>query len=347
MSLKYATEINDATSGSLVLIDSWTGEILAMVNSPSYNPNQTEKYEPYKAKNRAVTDVYEPGSTTKPLVALKALELGKVSWREIFSTRALTVGGKAITDSHRMDSANLFDIIKFSSNIGMARIALRMTSNELRNALLDFGYGEKTGVGFIGENKGNVPNRKHWSDLDRAVLGYGYGYGATPLQIAQAYSILANKGVRIPLTIQKVVDKSTIVGERVASEKNVVEILKSLEAVVDDGTGLQANVAGYRVGGKTGTAKVSIAGSYGNLYVGTFAGMAPMSNPRFVMVVIINQPHNKNYYGGVVAGPVFAEVMERTLQLYNIPYDNLNADGTVKTPQQIRREMLRRRYQSH
>lgn len=345
--LKYATEINQATSGSLVLLDAWTGEILAMVNSPSYNPNQKDGYEPYKARNRAVTDLYEPGSTTKPLIALKALALGKTSWQEVFNTYSFIVNGKSITDSHKMASGDLFNILKYSSNTGMARIALRMEPAELKSALTDFGYGTPTGIGFIGENKGRIPARSHWSEIDKATMGFGYGFMVTPLQIAQAYSILANHGIKRPLSILKVNQQDIPAGERVANEKDVNRVLEALEAVVEDGTGTQAAIAGYRIGGKTGTAKVAIAGGYGKDYVGAFAGIAPMSNPRFVMVVIINEPHAGKFYGGTVAGPVFAQVMERTLQLYNIPFDNLNADGSLRTPAQTRREMYKRRATAH
>ena len=178
-------------------------------------------------------------------------------------------------------------------------------------------------------------------------MGFGYGFMVTPLQIAQAYSILANHGIKRPLSILKVNQQDIPAGERVANEKDVNRVLEALEAVVEDGTGTQAAIAGYRIGGKTGTAKVAIAGGYGKDYVGAFAGIAPMSNPRFVMVVIINEPHAGKFYGGTVAGPVFAQVMERTLQLYNIPFDNLNADGSLRTPAQTRREMYKRRATAH
>ncbi len=334
-SLKYASEINMATSASLVLIDVKTGEILAMANTPSYNPNNRDSYVSYRARNRAVTDTYEPGSTTKPLVAVAALSHKAVNWREVFDCRPFSVQGKMITDSHRMASGNLFDILKYSSNIGMAKIAFRMNPNDIVKSLEKFGYGHRTNLELMGENPGKLPHRNRWSKIEHASIGYGYGITVTPLQVAQAYSILANRGVKIPLSILKV-DKVPE-GVRVADEKDVNEILRSLEAVVEGGTGTQAMIAGYRVGGKTGTAKVAIAGGYGKDYVGTFAGIAPMSNPRFAMVVIINEPHAGKFYGGVVAGPVFAEVMERALELYNIPPDDVNEDGSLKTPAQKKR----------
>lgn len=340
-SLKYAVEINQATSGSLVLIDVKTGEILAMVNSPSFNPNNRHDYEAYKARNRVVTDVYEPGSTTKPLVAAAALKHNVVNWTEIFDTRPFAIQGKIITDSHKMASGGLFDIIKFSSNIGMAKIALRMQPNDIVAGLEDFGYGHRTNIGFVGENSGRVPHRRRWSRIEQATIGYGYGIQVTPLQIAQAYAILASHGIKKPLSILKV--DSLPEGERVVDEKIADRILDTLEAVVEGGTGSQSMITGYRVGGKTGTAKVAVAGGYGKDYVGTFAGMAPMSNPRFALVVIINEPHGGKFYGGVVAGPVFSKVMERALQLYNIPPDDVNADGTLKTPAQKKRAIANKK----
>src|SRR5574344_161526 len=342
MALKYATEVNQATSASLVLLDAKTGEMLAMVNSPSYNPNNRENFASYKARNRAVTDVYEPGSTTKPLIALGALANNNVNWKEIFDTRSFPVNGKLITDSHKMNTGNLFDIIKYSSNTGMAHIALRMDPHIIMSTLESFGYGHKTNLNLIGENTGRLPlKRNRWSNIEQATVGFGYGIMVTPLQIAQAYGVLANYGIKYPLSIFKIDEVPK--GKRVANEADVRRMLEALESVVEEGgTGMQAMVPGYRVGGKTGTAKVAIAGGYGKDYVGAFVGIAPMGNPRFVMVVIINEPHSGKFYGGVVAGPVFSEVMQRTLQLYNIPPDDLNPDGTVRTIEQKKKELYRK-----
>ncbi|MGN1394724.1 MAG: peptidoglycan D,D-transpeptidase FtsI family protein [Succinivibrionaceae bacterium] len=347
--LKYATDINQATSGSLVLIDVKTGEILSMVNTPSYNPNNRSAYQSFKARNRCVTDTYEPGSTTKPLIAIGALNRKITNWREVFDTKPFIVRRKIISDSHYMASGDLFDILKYSSNTGMARIALRMTPRDLLDTLSSFGYGQSTDVHFIGENPGRLPkSRNKWSDIEKATLGFGYGLMVTPLQIAQAYTILANKGLKIPLSLEKVDINEIPKGKRVAPENDVKNVLKALEAVVEDGgTGGQAMITGYRVGGKTGTAKVAIAGGYGNDYVGAFAGMAPMSDPRFVLVVIINEPHAGKYYGGVVAGPVFSKVMDRALQLYNVAPDDLNSDGTLKTIEQKKKEIYLRMKNKH
>ena len=321
-SLKYATEVNKATSGSLVLMDVRTGEVLAMVNTPSYNPNNREQYEAYRARNRAVTDTYEPGSTVKPIVAMAALEHGVTNWREVFDTRPFAVGGHIVKDSHHMATGTLYDILKYSSNIGMAHIALRMQPQWITSKFEEFGLGQSSGTGLAGETSGMVPLRSRWSNIELATIGFGYGLRVTPLQLASAYCTLANHGIRKPITIFK--QASIPQGQRVVSDEVATQIIHALEGVVEEGgTGGKAAVPGYRIAGKTGTAKVATAGGYGKDYVGTFVGFAPVSNPRFAMVVIINEPHGASYYGGFVAGPTFSEVMSSALQLYNVPPDAL------------------------
>lgn len=320
-SLKYATEINKATSGSLVLMDVVSGEVLAMVNTPSYNPNNREQYESFRARNRAVTDTYEPGSTVKPIVAMSALEHGVTNWKEVMDTRPFSIGGKVVTDSHRMASGGLYDILKYSSNIGMAHLALRMQPQWITSKLEEFGLGQESGTGLMGESSGMIPLRSRWSKIELATLGFGYGLRVTPLQLTAAYAALANKGIRKPISILKTTQVPQ--GQRIIDAQIAEQVIHALEGVVEDGTGGKAAVPGYRVAGKTGTAKVATAGGYGKDYVGTFVGFAPVSNPRFAMVVIINEPHGSAYYGGSVAGPTFAEVMSSALQMYNVPPDAL------------------------
>ena len=332
-SLKYATEVNKATSGSLVLMDVTTGEVLAMVNTPSYNPNNREQYESFRARNRAVTDTYEPGSTVKPIVAMSALEHGVTSWKEVLDTRPFSIGGKVVTDSHKMASGGLFDILKYSSNIGMAHLALRMQPQWITGKLGEFGLGQESGTGLMGESSGMIPMRSRWSKIELATLGFGYGLRVTPLQLTAAYAALANKGVRKPISVLKISQPPQ--GQRVIDAQIAEQVIHALESVVEEGgTGGKAAVPGYRVAGKTGTAKVATAGGYGKDYVGTFAGFAPVSNPRFAMVVIINEPHGGAYYGGSVAGPTFAEVMSSALQLYNVPPDALTDEKDEPTTAQ-------------
>ncbi len=332
-SLKYATEVNKATSGSLVLMDVTTGEVLAMVNTPSYNPNNREQYESFRARNRAVTDTYEPGSTVKPIVAMSALEHGVTSWKEVLDTRPFSIGGKVVTDSHKMASGGLFDILKYSSNIGMAHLALRMQPQWITGKLEEFGLGQESGTGLMGESSGMIPMRSRRSKIELATLGFGYGLRVTPLQLIAAYAALANKGVRKPISVLKISQPPQ--GQRVIDAQIAEQVIHALESVVEEGgTGGKAAVPGYRVAGKTGTAKVATAGGYGKDYVGTFAGFAPVSNPRFAMVVIINEPHGGAYYGGSVAGPTFAEVMSSALQLYNVPPDALTDEKDEPTTAQ-------------
>lgn len=333
-SLKYAQEYHDAVSASLVLVDVKTGEILAMVNSPSFNPNLKSKPDGGQTKNRTVTDTYEPGSTVKPIIAVSALEHHATDWKEVFDTRPFGIGGKIITDSHHMASGNLSEILKFSSNIGMARIALRMNASDMVDTLNSFGLGELQNTGLIGEVDGMVPHRSRWSDIERATLGFGYGLRITPVQLACAYTTIANRGIRKPLSLLRVDEPPK--GERIADERIMDNIARSLETVVEGGTGGKAGVPGYSVAGKTGTAKVAVAGGYGKDYVGTFAGFAPVDHPRFAMVVIVNQPHKNGFYGGVVSGPVFSDVMSTALQLYNIPPDRLPENEKGGRPESVR-----------
>ena len=217
-----------------------------------------------------------------------------------------------------MASGNLSEILKFSSNIGMARIALRMNASDMVDTLNSFGLGELQNTGLIGEVDGMVPHRSRWSDIERATLGFGYGLRITPVQLACAYTTIANRGIRKPLSLLRVDEPPK--GERIADERIMDNIARSLETVVEGGTGGKAGVPGYSVAGKTGTAKVAVAGGYGKDYVGTFAGFAPVDHP----------------YGGVVSGPVFSDVMSTALQLYNIPPDRLPENEKGGRPESVR-----------
>lgn len=322
--VKSAYEERNPTSITLVLADVQTGEILAMVNAPSFNPNAHNSYESQRARNRAITDTYEPGSTVKPIVAISALQHKITNWNEVFDTRPFRIYTKTITDSHHMASGNIADIIKYSSNIGMARIALRMNPDDIVQTLSDFGLGVKQDLGLVGEASGMLPHRRRWSDIEKATIGFGYGLRISPIQLTSAYVTIANMGIHKPLSILKLESGQYPAGQRVADEKIMRRMAQSLETVVGGGgTGSQARIPGYTVAGKTGTAKVAVRGGYGKDYVGTFAGYAPASNPRFALVAIVNEPKKGGFYGGGVAGPLFAEVMSAALQLYNVPPDDL------------------------
>lgn len=334
--VKRNFEEREATSISLVLVDVRSGEILAMVNAPSFNPNVHTKYESFRARNRAITDTYEPGSTVKPIVAVSALENRITNWQEVFDTTPFRVYTKIITDSHRMASGNLAEIIKVSSNIGMARISLRMNPEDILNTMRDFGLGKDPNLGLVGEVSGMLPNRTRWSEIEKATIGFGYGLRVSPVQLAGAYLTLANNGVYRPLSILKLAPSQYPEGVRIANESVMKKMTAVLESVVSGGTGRPAQIKGYRVAGKTGTAKVAVAGGYGRDYVSTFAGFAPVTNPRFAMVVITNEPKKGGVYGGAVSGPVFAEVMAAALQLYNVPPDDFESGNVAVAGRFIR-----------
>lgn len=337
-SLKRATEYYRATSASLVMIDVKTGEVLAIVNSPSFNPNNRSQYQSFRARNRAVTDTYEPGSTIKPLIVISALENGVVHADSIVDTSPgwMRLGGKRVADHRNLGPISVQTILQRSSNMGMARMALQETPEQLLDTLYRFGLGIDSGMGLVGESTGLVPQRRRWSDIERATLSFGYGITVTPLQLAQSYAVLANSGVRYPLTIIK--RSQPPVGEQVVPKQHADAVLHMLESVVGPGgTALKAAIPGYRVAGKTGTSRKAIAGGYGSDYVGLFAGMAPASNPRLAMVVVMNEPQGDKYYGGDVAAPVFAEVMSGALQLLNIRPDGATQEQFQLAGQEAKR----------
>lgn len=318
--LAQAVEENKADNGTAVLISVKTGEVLASVSYPSFDPNERSSFDSSNAKDRTVTDIFEPGSTAKPLVALAALEAKATNWNKIYDTRPFKVDGKMVRDSHSMDSGSLLDIIKYSSNTGMARISMAMGPKKSLEMLGRFGFGTRTESGLIGESDGMLnANRKFWSELDIATLGFGYGIAVTNLQLASAYATLANRGIRMPVSILRISKQPA--SKVAADEREVRRMQTALETVVAEGTGGKAAISRYRVAGKTGTAKMAVRGGYGDSYIGTFAGFAPLSDPQFALVVVMKDPKAGVFYGGQVSGPVFSDVMSRALQLYNVPPD--------------------------
>lgn len=323
--LKTAVMEHKALSGSVVILDVRTGEVLAMVNQPSYNPNNRLQMRRGRSRNRAVTDVFEPGSTIKPFVIAAALESGRYTPSTPIETAPgwMQIGRYTIRDTHDYGLLDVSHVIIKSSNIGASKISLSMDPKRLWSMYRSVGFGSITGSGFPGEASGILTNFRRWHDIERATLSFGYGISVTPLQLAHAYSILADDGVRRPISFVRV--KTPPPGERVMPVAITREIRTMLEGVVSaDGTGLRAAVPGYRVAGKTGTVHKSTAGGYAaNRYIAVFAGMAPAAHPRLVMVVMINQPEDGEYYGGQVAAPVFGNVMAGALRLLDIPPDDL------------------------
>jgi len=327
--LKRAVAMHEATSGSLVMIDVNNGEILAMVNSPSYNPNDRSQLQSYRTRNRAVTDIFEPGSTVKPLVVLSALENHVAEPETVVDTNPgwLRIGGRQVRDSHNYGAIDLQTILQKSSNVGVSKLALALKSEHLQDTFYRMGIGSLSGLGLVGETPGGVRPRRRWSDFELATLAFGYGVTTNALQLAEVYATLGSGGIRYPLSILK--QDAPPLGERVMPERYARAVLKMLTSVTrEGGTAVKASVPGYEVAGKTGTSRKAVAGGYGDDYVALFAGVAPASRPRLAMVVVVNEPKGDRYYGGDVAAPVFSEVMGSSLRLLNVAPDNM--DGALK-----------------
>lgn len=322
--LKRAYQEHGAVSGSLVLLDATNGEVLAMVNQPGYNPNQRPLRLDDSMRNRAVTDVFEPGSIIKPFTLAAILESGLARPETVVDTTPgrLEVSGHTIHDVRNYGAIDLTRIITKSSNVGMAKLALSQDGQHLWNMLSRFGLGELTGLSFPGESPGVLRRYQRWRPLEQATLSYGYGLSVTPLQMAQAYAAVADKG---RLHQPRLILGSEKVTESVLDPALAETLTAMLETVTGpEGTARNADLPLYRVAGKTGTSRKVGAGGYHDRYVSSFAGFAPVSKPRLVCVVIINDPSGEDYYGGAVAAPVFAAVMAGALRLLNVPPDDLN-----------------------
>ncbi|HHW7570199.1 TPA: penicillin-binding transpeptidase domain-containing protein [Mannheimia haemolytica] len=333
--IKKAVQENNAESGTAVLVDVQTGEILAMANAPSFNPNKRDSFKPELMRNRAITDTFEPGSTVKPFTVLTALQNGVTYRDEVISTRPFVVNGHTIKDVAPRDSLTLTGILQKSSNIGVSKLALRMPANALVDTYTKVGFGKDTGLG-LGEQRGTNGDRKRWADIERATLSYGYGLNVTPLQLARAYATLGSFGLYRPLSITKV--DPPVIGERVLPEKTTRDVVHMMESVAAKGEGgHRAAVDGYRVAIKTGTARKLEKGKYVEKYIAYTAGLAPASDPRFALVVLINEPKAGNYYGGFVSAPLFSRIMGYTLKQRNIKPDNLT-ENTQSAVREIKLE---------
>ncbi len=313
---------NKAQSGTAIVLDAKTGEILAMTNVPSFNPNNRASEKPANIRNRAVTDTYEPGSTIKAFTVASALESGRFKANSIINTSPgwMRVGHYVVKDENNNGKLSISQVLQISSNMGAAKIVLALPPNQLWSVLHRVGFGENTGVNFPGEQNGVLENKPPGS-FDLATLSFGYGLSVTTMQIIRAYSVFANDGVKLPVSLLRV-DKPPP-GERVIDTKIAKQILTLLEAVfAKGGTAQSISIPGYRVAGKTGTAwRVGEGGYQKNRYNSLFVGIAPLSNPRLVVAVVLYDPQGKNYYGGLVSGPIFQKIMEGTLRLLSVPPD--------------------------
>jgi cell division protein FtsI (penicillin-binding protein 3) len=324
--LKAAVQSNNARSGSVVVLDIATGEVLAMVNQPAFNPNDREQYAASRYRNRATNDFFEPGSSIKPFVVAAGMETGRYHRDTLIDTNPgmIRVGVKTVKDKHNLGTIDVTTVLAKSSNVGMTKIALSVRPQDMWSALDQFGFGRVTGSGFPGESAGILTSADHWRPVGQATMSYGYGLSVTPLQLAEAYAVLGAGGIRRPVSLRKL--DAAPEGERVLDEKVASELVNMLEAVTSDaGTARRARVMGYRVSGKTGTAwKASETGGYStNKYMAVFGGVVPASNPRLAALVVIDEPTSGAYYGGEVAAPVFSAVMSGALRLLAIPPDDL------------------------
>ena len=316
--LERAIIENKAYSGSVILVDAPRGEILAIANYPSYDNNETFSLNPDSMRNRAIIDMYEPGSSIKPFILARAIDSGLYDLASLIDTSPVKIGSRTIRDTRELGEVDLATVLMRSSNAGMSRIGLSLESDTLWEMMSDFGFGSYVTDGFPGESRGRLHHHTEWGEIGKATMSYGYGITVTPIQLAQAYSVIANNGLYTPLSLRKGLFNES---KRVINEDTAKTLLSMLEKVVEDGTSKKAAVNGYRVGGKSGTAwKTSGAGGYStDRYRSIFAGIAPIDDPRLVAVVFIEEPTGEFYYGGDVAAPVFSEIISQSLQLLSIP----------------------------
>jgi cell division protein FtsI (penicillin-binding protein 3) len=321
--LKSAIRKHIARAGTVIVIDVSTGEVLAMVNQPSFNPNDRSQYEVARYRNRAATDIFEPGSSIKPFVVAAALASGRYRSDSTIDATPFKVANKLIHDKHDHAIISLGEVLAVSSNVAMAKIALSLEPEQMYGTLRGFGFGEVTASGFPGESAGLLSSAENWRPIGIATMAYGYGLSVTPLQLAQAYATIGALGVHRPISFRRV--EEAVPGERVLPQKVARDLIGLLEgAVRPAGTGVKAAVPGYRVAGKTGTAWKATAGGYStDRYLSVFAGVVPATQPRLAVVVMIDEPRGVLYYGGDVAAPVFASVTSGALRLMSVAPDDL------------------------
>jgi cell division protein FtsI (penicillin-binding protein 3) len=322
--LKAAVEAQRAKAGAIVVLDVRTGEVLALANLPTYNPNNRARLTGAQLRNRVLTDSFEPGSTLKPFTVGLAMEAGRITPASVIQTApgALTIGSYTIHDAHPGGALTAAEVIQKSSNVGAAKIALSLPREEMHALYRRVGFGAAPRLGFPGEAAGRLREAKTWRPIEQATMAYGHGISVSLIQLARAYTVFARDGELVPLSLVKT-GGATAPGERVFSPAVASALRDMLEAAVQPGgTAPRARIAGWRVGGKTGTAHKQENGGYAaHKYVSSFVGFAPISDPRLVIAVMLDEPSAGQYYGGAVAAPVFAQVMQGALRLLGVPYD--------------------------
>ena len=322
--LKTAMKEYQARAGSVIVVDCDTGEVLAMVNQPSYNPNDREQMKPDLYRNRAATDIFEPGSSIKPFIIAAALASGQYRPDSIVDTSPgyIKVGIKEFDDEHDLGVIDLTTVLAKSSNVGTAKVALSLKPEQIWKTLSALGFGQVTGSDYPGESAGTLSNYSHWRPIGIATLSHGYGISVTPLQLAHAYATIGAGGIRRPISFEKVA--GPVAGERVMDPKVAKSLVQMMEQVIAGGTGKRAAVVGYRVAGKTGTAWKSFAGGYStDKYMATFAGLVPASHPKLAAVIVIDEPGGNLFMAADVAAPVFSNILSGALRLMDIAPDDL------------------------
>ncbi|MDP1735281.1 MAG: penicillin-binding protein 2 [Sulfuritalea sp.] len=339
--LKQALEENRAKAGGVVVLDARSGEILALANLPTYNPNNRVKLVGAQLRNRALTDTFEPGSTLKPFTAALALEKGKVRFNTPIQTAPgkMTIGTATISDAHTHGVLTVAQVIQKSSNIGAAKLALSMTPDEMWTMFDSLGFGAPLKLGFPGEVGGRLRPAKSWKPIEQATMSYGHGISVTLIQLARAYQAFARDGDLVPISLSRL-DTPPLGGKQVFSAQTAREVRAMLEmAVLPGGTAPKAQIAGYRVAGKTGTAHKIEGGAYANKYVASFVGFAPASDPRLIVAVMIDEPSNGKHFGGDVAAPVFAQVMAGSLRTLGVAPDAPLKPLITASVEPVREEM--------
>ena len=330
--LKKAVKKHNAKSGSVVVLDVNSGEVLAMVNQPSFNPNDRSKLRQSSVRNRAITDLMEPGSTVKPFTVLAALESGQFSAQSRIDTNPgyLKVDYKTFVDPSNYGELNLAEVLTKSSQVGTTKVALALDPESTRDLFQRVGFGEVMGTGFPGETLGSLPAYRKWHPVTQATFAFGYGLSVSSLQLARAYAVLANDGLRKEISM--VALDSEPEGLRVINAATTKEVRHMLRAASSHkGTGRRAMIDGYSVGGKTGTLhKVKVDGGYDdNRYMSVFAGLSPISSPRLATVVVIDEPRQGDYFGGLVAAPVFSEITGNALRLMQVTPDEIDQNSSL------------------
>lgn len=320
--LKAVVDANKAKAGSVVVLDAQTGEILALVNMPTYNPNIRNNINPESRRNRAVVDLFEAGSAMKPMPVAKALDAGKVTPMTVMNTQSYMIGPAVVRDTHNYPSLSVTGIIQKSSNVGSSKLSLMFSPQEMWTFYDEMGFGRSAHSGFPGESNGHLRNWKNWRPIEQATMSFGYGVSMSLLQLARAYTIFTTDGQLLPVTFVK--QNAPLPGKRMISARTAQQMREMMTTVTQQGgTGVRAQVLGYNVGGKSGTVRKLEKGVYqSNKHIGIFVGFAPATYPRLIVAVMIDEPSAGAYYGGSVAGPAFAQIMAGGLRILGVPPDS-------------------------